>query len=203
MGLAICLAMVTLQRGSEIIGLHSREIDHGAKSWTIPGTRTKNHHTHVVPLSDLALDILDQAFAIASMAEPTHKPGANDNWHGYAFPGRIIGRSIGRHAFSRAMKRLTTPLGIVDATPHDFRRTGTTNITGERIGIPRFIVSRVLNQLADTGGAAAVTGIYDRNEYLTEKRRALEAWSALLLEITGDKKRGPNVVQMAALNDAN
>jgi hypothetical protein len=83
------------------------------------------------------------------------------------------------------------------------RRTGSTNITGERICIPRFIVSRVLNQLSDTGGAAAVTGIYDRNEYFSEKRRTLEAWSTLLVEITGDKKRGPNAVQMAALNDAN
>jgi len=25
-----------------------------------------------------------------------------------------------------------------------------------------------------------VTGIYDRNEYLVEKRRALDAWAALL-----------------------
>jgi integrase len=154
-------------------------------------------------LGNVGLNILDQAFALASIAGPKHKPDVNDNWHGFAFPSRIIGRPIGRHAFSRAMKRLTTVLGIVDATPHDFRRTGTTNITGEHIGIPRFIVSRVLNQLSDTGGAAAVTGIYDRNEYLTEKRRALEAWSALLVEITGDQKRGSNVVQLAASNDAN
>ena len=78
-----------------------------------------------------------------------------------------------RHALSRAAKRLTTALQIEDATPHDFRRTGSTHITSEGIGIPRFIVSRVLNQTSDTGGAAAVTGVYDRNEYLPEKRRAL------------------------------
>ena len=81
------------------------------------------------------------------------------------------------------MKRMTNVLKIPDATAHDFRRTGSTNITSERIGIPRFIVSRVLNQISDTGGAAAVTGVYDRNEYLPEKRRALGAWSALLNEI--------------------
>lgn len=34
---------------------------------------------------------------------------------------------------------------------------------------------------ADTGGAAAVTGQhYDVNDYLREKRRALDAWASLL-----------------------
>ena len=77
-------------------------------------------------------------------------------------------------------------VGIADATAHDFRRTGATFLTGERLNIPRFIVSRVLNQISDTGGAAAVTGVYDRNEYLTEKRRALDAWAALLRDIVGN-----------------
>lgn len=82
------------------------------------------------------------------------------------------------------MKRLTKALGVADATAHDFRRTGATHITGEHIGMPRFIVSRVLNQISDSGGAAAVTSIYDRNEYLADKRRALDAWAGLLLKIT-------------------
>jgi hypothetical protein len=84
---------------------------------------------------------------------------------------------------------MTNALTIPDATAHDFRRTGSTNITSERIGIPRFIVSRVLNQVSDTGGAAAVTGVYDRNEYFSEKRRALAAWSSLLQEIMANKQQ--------------
>ena len=71
-------------------------------------------------------------------------------------------------------------------------------MTGERAGIPRFIVSRVLNQVSDTGGAAAVTKVYDRNEYLPEKRRALEAWVALLLEIVADNEHLAKVTHMAA-----
>ena len=78
------------------------------------------------------------------------------------------------------MKRLTTSVGIEDATAHDFRRTGATNITGERIAIARFIVSRVLNHISDTDDRAVVTGTYDRNAYLAEKRWALSAWAALL-----------------------
>ena len=85
-------------------------------------------------------------------------------------------------------------LGIVDATAHDFRRTGATNLTGERLRVPRFIVSRVLNQISDTGGAAAVTEVYDRNEYLAEKRRALDAWASRLRDIVSGEKPASNVV---------
>ena len=95
------------------------------------------------------------------------------------------------------MNRLAQAINIVDATPHDFRRTGATAITSERIGIPRFVVSRVLNQISDTGGAAAVTGVYDRNEYLSEKRRALDAWAALLAQIVSGSQRHPNVVRLS------
>ena len=66
----------------------------------------------------------------------------------------------------------------------------------ERIGIPRFIVSRVLNQISDTGGAAAVTAVYDWNEYLREKRRALDAWADLLGEIVSGEVRARNVVEL-------
>jgi len=42
---------------------------------------------------------------------------------------------------------------------------------------------KVLNHASDSGGAATVTGIYDQNEYLAEKRRALDAWALRVLEI--------------------
>jgi integrase len=190
--LALQLAMVTLQRGGEVCGIHAREIDRDGRLWIIPGERTKNHRTHVVPLPDAALEILASAFALA-MGQPS------ETWTGYAFPSpHDHSNPITRRALSRAMKRLcrNKAVNVADATPHDFRRTGSTNITSERIGIPRFIVSRVLNQISDTGGAAAVTGVYDRHAYLSEKRRALDAWAALLSEIVGGTKRVANVVRL-------
>lgn len=126
-GTAMMLAMVTLQRGGEVIGLHAREIDLDQKLWTIPATRTKNHQAHVVPLTEASIALLERAFGSSRHAE----------WKGFAFPSpRKKNRAITRRALSRATKRLTTALKIEDATPHDFRRTGSTNITGERIGIP-------------------------------------------------------------------
>ena len=188
--LALRFGMVTLQRGGEVVGIHAGEIDRDAKLWVIPGSRTKNHRTHVVPLSDSAVDILGAAYAVG---------GRSEAWMGFAFPSpRNHRKPISRAALSRAMQRLCAnrAVRISNARPHDFRRTGSTNITSERIGIPRFIVSRVLNQISDTGGAAAVTGVYDRNEYLPEKRRALDAWAALMQEIVEGHARADKVVKL-------
>jgi integrase len=181
-GLALCFAILTLQRGGEIVGLHSGEIDRKARTWTIPGGRTKNHRTHVVPLSKPALDVLGRAYELTG-----HRP---DKWDGFAFPSPRDGKAhIDRRALSRALAKIRAAIKLADITPHDFRRTGSTNLTGERIGVSRFIVSRVLNQISDTGGAAAATGVYDRNEYLPEKRRALDAWAELVLGIVAAEKR--------------
>ena len=191
--LALQLAMLTLQRGGEVCGLHAREIDRAGKLWVIPGTRTKNHRTHVVPLSAAALEVIGEAFAVAMRKK-------SGDWAGYAFPSpRDRRQPMTRHALSRAMQRVRESKGVKvpDATPHDFRRTGSTNITGERIGIPRFIVSRVLNQISDAGGAAAVTAVYDRNEYLADKRKALEAWATLLAHIVSGERRAANVIPLA------
>jgi integrase len=59
--------------------------------------------------------------------------------------------------------------GIAAFTPHDLRRTAATFMT--RLGIPRLHVEKVLNH--STGDIAEV---YDRHDYLPEKRSAVEKW---------------------------
>lgn len=113
MTLALRLAMVTLQRGNEICGARIGEFDFDARTWTIPGGRTKNHRTHTVPLSNAALGIVKQA-----MASP-ERPSLEDNRTPDDLPLFTMrrGPSFTRHAFTRALKRLTTALQIDDATP--------------------------------------------------------------------------------------
>jgi hypothetical protein len=55
-----------------------------------------------------------------------------------------------RHNFTGAMSRIVKALKMPKATPHDFRRTGGSNITGERIGQPRFIVGAILAYVDDS-----------------------------------------------------
>lgn len=190
--LALRLATLTLQRRSEVAGMHTDEIDREARTWTIPGARTKNHRTHVVPLSDAVLAVIDQALELCGGAEV-------EVYRGYVFPSpRSSVKPVQPGALSLAFYRMAKAIGLQDVRTHDLRRTGSTNITSERIGIPRFIVSRVLNQVSDTGGAATVTSVYDRHEYMSEKRRALDAWAALLQSIVTGAERPKNVVLLAA-----
>jgi hypothetical protein len=65
------------------------------------------------------------------------------------------------------------------------------------LGISRFIRSQVLSHSTDQEGGAAVSARhYDVNDYAREKRRALEAWEGLALEIVGEQPRSPNVRPM-------
>lgn len=185
MGIALRLACVTLQRGGEVCGIHTGEIDFETKLWTIPASRMKTKRIHLVPLSDEAMKLIKYAIAL--------------HGYGYLFPSpRNKGKHIDRRSFSRAMSRVCVAMKIENATPHDLRRTGATNLTSERVGIPRFVVSQVLGHSGDLGGGAAITGTYDRNDYLKEKRRALDAWSMRLIEIVTGEQAPENVVMFDA-----
>lgn len=175
MGIALQMAATTLQRGGEVVGMRWDEIDRPAKTWLIPAERMKGKKAHLVPMSDLALTLLDQAATATA---------GNGSEYVFVSPRAEEDTHIDRRAFSRAMNRLVKALEMPGATPHDLRRTGATNLTSERIGVPRFIVSQIIAHAADTGGAATVTGQhYDLHDYLAEKRRGLNGWAELLTSI--------------------
>jgi len=179
------LAMVTLQRRGEVAEMNLQELDLEKRIWTIPASRTKNSRTHLVPLSDLAVELIEQAIECRSHTLD------------FVFPSpKHIDAPINPRAITRAFGRLRPMLNLKDVRPHDLRRTGATNLTSENLGFSRFIVSQVLNHTSDTGGAAAVTSTYDRNEYLVQKRRALNAWAERLQEIVENKPAQSNVVKL-------
>jgi integrase len=184
MGLALRMAAVTLQRGGEVVGMRWSELDIDNRVWSIPPDRMKSARPHAVPLSEQAITLLEQSKGLHAKATD------------YVFLSPRSTNHIERRAFSRAMNRIVKVLGMPRATPHDLRRTGATMLTSERIGISRFIVSQVLGHSSDTGGAAAVTGIYDRYAYLPEKRRALNAWAAHLMQIVGENEETSTVINM-------
>ena len=180
-GTALCLAFAaaTLQRLNDACGLQLSEIDDDAGLWTIPADRIKGGRVHVVPLSPLALKLITRARRLIPKGSK------------YLFPGRGRYGALERHGVTRAYARLTSKLEIADATPHDNRRTGATTLTSEGLGHPRFVVSRILDHKSDTGGAAWVTSVYDRNDYLKEKRRALEDWATFLEGLSAPPIKGP------------
>lgn len=182
---ALQFAMLTLCRRGEVAGARWSEIDLPNRKWTIPKERAKSHRAHVVPLSDAALTILQgQKELSAESGSP------------FVFPApRDPARSIAPEVLTRALTRICEREGLPHGTPHDFRRSGATTLTSEAIGKRRFIVSKVLGH-ASYDGAAAVTEVYDRNDYLSEKREALDAWAKYLVD--RDNEAPANVVSMIA-----
>ena len=55
---ALKLLLLTGQRLTEVTDMCRSELSDDLTTWAIPGTRTKNHREHVVPLSPLAREIL-------------------------------------------------------------------------------------------------------------------------------------------------
>lgn len=160
--LALKLQLATAQRKGEVVLLRWDQIDWNAATWTIPGETAKNGKVHNVPLSPLALDLLKQAKELA----------AGSVW---AFPSpRNYGAApMGATAADHAMRKALPAMELADVTPHDLRRTAASHMTA--LGIPRLVVSKILNHVE-----RGVTAVYDRHTYDPEKRDALEKWARKL-----------------------
>ncbi|CAN5354580.1 hypothetical protein BH10PSE1_BH10PSE1_18580 [soil metagenome] len=188
--IAIKLAMMLGQRRNEIAGMAVSELDLTAKTWLIPAERMKGGRPHMVALPDDALPLIRRALEIAN----TDAQAAT-----YVFPTRLHeDRAILPNSLTRALRKFTEALKIEGSTFHDIRRTVSTNLTSERIGVVPFIRSKVLGHQDAGGGAVVSSTVYDSNTYLAEKRRALSAWVELLLEIVGERERPNNVTDLRA-----
>jgi integrase len=188
MRIALQLVMLLLNRRNEIAGMMSSELNLNESTWLIPGERMKSGLSHLVTLPPKAVELIKAALNL-STSKASDRP---------VFPSpRDPDKPIRPDSITHAMAGLRDVLGIKDASPHDLRRTGSTVMTSERLGISPFIRSKVLAHRGDTGGGAAVSVMhYDANDYAPDKRRALEAWEGLLLEIVGERNRPDNVRQL-------
>ncbi len=158
------LRLITAQRGGEVASMRWEDIDFPSSWWTIPGERTKNGLSHRVPLSPLALEILDRL-----KTERLEPP--------WIFPSPKPGRHL--EHMVQATRRIRKRSGV-EFVPHDLRRTAASYMTG--MGVPRLTVKKILNHVESD-----VTATYDRHSYDQEKRQALEAWGQRLEEIVSGR----------------
>lgn len=157
--LAFKLLLLTGQRRGSLAVAEWAEFD--ADKWEIPATHTKTRQAHAVPLSPLAQETLERLRALTGMTA-------------WLLPNPRLHGPIRPAALTRALARLRT----ADYSVHDLRRTAATLMAEG--GASRFVIARVLGHADDS-----VTGIYDRHQYLAEKRRALETLARKVGEIIG------------------
>ena len=68
--------------------------------------------------------------------------------------------------------------------PHDLRRSFATHAS--KLGIQPHVIEAILNHVS--GFRAGVAGVYNRNPYDAEKRKALDIWADHLMAIVEDRQ---------------
>lgn len=178
--LALKLQLVTAQRRGEIAVAKWRDFDLESRWWTIPREDSKNGLSHRVPLSELAMTLLQELKTLSAESaylfpSPIKVRGEIDEEHRH--------QPIKPGALTRAITRNRDVFDVKEFTSHDLRRTAASHMTS--IGIPRLVVGKILNH-AESG----VTAVYDRHSYDLEKREAMDRWCTKLKSILGINEPG-------------
>ena len=126
---ALRFMLVTGQRLGEVCNMRWEQVN---GVWTIPAEIAKNGIAHRVPLSALALSILEQVKARSGGA--------------VVFPSPRGDRPMSPTALSHALRNNLEQMGLHDLHPHDLRRTAASHMT--MLGHNRLVVSKVLLRVA-------------------------------------------------------
>lgn len=183
-GPIVKLLLLTGGRRDEVAQMEWKEVDLDRAAWTLPAARSKNRREHAIPLSDMALEILRSLPRIerSSFVFTTNARTP------------VSGFSKAKPALDRAMAELAgegaSP--ITGWVLHDLRRTVATNL--QRLGVRLEVTEAVLNHVS--GSRAGIVGVYQKHDYATEKRQALDAWMRRLVEIVSGAEAS-NVVEFA------
>jgi integrase len=131
--------------------------------WTLPAVRAKNNREHLVPLSPMAMEIMQSLPRIGKSELLFTTTGDTP----------ISGLSKAKERLDKAMRaelRKSDPNHVwKNWTPHDLRRTFYTGLQG--LGFSIEVAEACVNHTL--GGVA---GVYGRYKFLPEKTAAFAAW---------------------------
>jgi integrase len=169
------LLALTGQRREEVACLQWEELDCAQRVWTLPRSRTKNAKTHVVHLSRQSMAVLRRL-----------------DWRGpYVFS------PLGKKPFQRFSKAkclLDQLSGVAAWRLHDLRRTCVSGMA--RLGVAPHVADRILNH--QSGTICGVAAVYQRHEFIAERRAALDLWGAhvskLVTGISQERRIGLKIV---------
>jgi integrase len=205
-GTIVRLLILTGQRRGEVAGLAATEVSEDLATWTLSGERTKNGAVHVVPLSAPARDLLraslpeDEDEARRIMDELRRSgalvlPGAVETpFAGWSKAKTALDKAIIEARAKAAKAARTTPAPLVPWSIHDLRRTVATAL--QRLGVRLEVTEAVLNHIS--GSRGGIAGVYQRHDWAAEKRAALDAWGAHVLELSERRRPIDNVVRLNA-----
>jgi len=191
--------LLTLARRDEAAGITWGEIAPDLSAWTQPGARTKNGRPHVVHLSAPARAVLRQLLGAGGEKSRPSMPPADRLVFGLAenrpvtahsWVKREVDKAIVAERVERAEKARKKPQALEPWRLHDFRRTGVTWLAGA--GFAPHVADRLLNHVSGT--ISGVAAIYQKSEFLHERRAALDAWAEHVIA-AGEEREQANIIE--------
>jgi integrase len=153
------LLALTGQRRNEVSRLRWDELDERRRTWSIPGSRTKNKKAHIVHLSEQAWRVVEvRPRGIYVFATTGKKPFS---------------------AFAKGKSAIDQLCDVSGWRVHDLRRTVVSGMA--RLGVPPHVADKILNHQAGT--ISGVAAVYQRHEFLAERKEALNRWGAHVTQI--------------------
>jgi integrase len=171
-GSIIRMLILTAQRRNEVSEMTWDELDLDSSQWEIPSARTKNEKPHTVHLSEQAASVISGISSIGSFVFTSNGKTP--------FSG-----------FSKSKKRLDELSGVTNWRLHDIRRTVTSGMA--KLGIAPHIADKILNH--QSGTISGVAAVYQRHEFLEERKTALDVWGNYVQSLL-DKTDRDNVVNI-------
>jgi integrase len=182
--LALKFELVTMLRSGELLAAHRDELfdlDGEHPRFDVPLKRVKKRRVIQQPLSDLAVEIINEAL---------------DKDKQHVFAGPLGDQPMNRKVMATALRgtkhkgKVKTPgicalLGLKPFTPHDLRRTAAT-LAGD-LGFDDAWIAKCLDHAASTKQeqiVPSVTGkVYNHSKRMKEKRAVLDGVAAELRRI--------------------
>lgn len=180
--LMVRILLATATRIGELVRAEWKYVDFDKAEWTIPPEHSKNGRQFIVPLAPTVAHWFAELQALAF--ESRYVLPIRARFHGREGDAHMEATSL-----NAALNQLATNLAgkCRRFTPHDLRSTCRSHLGA--LGIDLLIAERCLNH--SLGGLVAT---YDKYDYLTERRRALELWALKIASI--ESGEAFNVVQL-------
>ena len=151
--LAFRFLILTACRTTEVLDTRWAEIDFDKSTWTIPAERMKARREHRVPLSKMALAILNQA------------KGMHNE---FVFPGPDDGGPLSNMALLMLLRRMERD----DTTVHGMRSTFR-DWASECTNFPNEVCEMALAHVVENATEAA----YRRGDLFEKRRKLMDAWA--------------------------
>jgi integrase len=155
------VVLLTGARREEVRGMAWSEVDLDAGLWRIPAERNKSGRTFDLPLAGPVVETLQALPRVGPVV--------------FALDGR---RPMSVH---QLIERVRRDAGLLEVRLHDLRRTLRTGLA--ELGVSFEIAERVLNH-----AMPGLQSVYNRHNYMTEKRTALALWAEHVLSFVATRE---------------